>query len=106
MTSAEPEAGFQIAEADEDEREERLGVPLVDQPEHIIGIAEPCPMAWREMSGTESRRHCVECGREVHSLSDMAPDVAVALLARSKAMREGLCVRGRCDRGGHVQHDV
>jgi len=73
------------------------GKPLCE-----IEIADPCPVAWDEMSGTDAQRHCAQCSKTVHDLSAMAPAAAAALLAG--AAPGGTCVRVRCDRDGFVIH--
>lgn len=70
----------------------------------MLEIPKPCPIAWEQMSGTGTQRHCGQCNKTVHSLSDMDPASAAELLARAGA--GGLCVRVRCDDEGVVLHQV
>lgn len=74
------------------------------KPDRVLEIADPCPAAWDEMSGTTAQRHCGGCGKTVHHLSAMAPAAAAALLAGEAP--GGICVRVRCDRDGFVLHDA
>jgi hypothetical protein len=70
----------------------------------VLRIAEPCPAAWDEMSGTAAQRRCSHCSKTVHHLSAMDPATVVDLLAT--ATPGGICVRVRCDRQGLVLHDA
>jgi len=72
------------------------------KPTHEVEIAELCPAAWDEMSGTGAARQCAQCGKTVHHLSAMDPSAAAELLAQPGA----LCVRVRCDSEGFVIHDA
>lgn len=65
-----------------------------------LEIEEPCPMAWDGMDGTDQRRHCAECRRDVHDLSAMTAADAAAL------MNDGVhrCIRYAVDAEGRVLH--
>lgn len=54
------------------------------------------------MSGTERRRHCSSCDRDVHDLSALRETEAQALLMVFQS--SGLCVRYATDENGEILH--
>jgi hypothetical protein len=69
-------------------------------PPFRLNIAEPCPADWNEMTGSEKRRHCASCDKDVVALAEMTPDDAVALVRSAKP--HSLCLRIEHDDDGAV----
>jgi hypothetical protein len=55
-----------------------------------IQIADPCPVSWDSMTGTERMRHCSQCKQDVFDLSAMSADEAAQLINDSGS---SICVR-------------
>jgi hypothetical protein len=55
-----------------------------------IVVSAPCQAAWEKMPGSDTVRHCAECGLQVHNLSGMTQREAESVLSEN---RERLCVR-------------
>ena len=66
----------------------------------LLHIAEPCHAHWDAMPGTEQKRHCEDCGKQVHALSEMTEREAEQLLA---AAPPSVCVRIEHDEAGRVR---
>lgn len=56
----------------------------------VIDIAWPCHVAWEQMAGSSSVRHCRQCNLNVYNLSGMTRDEATKLIADHEGR---LCVR-------------
>ncbi len=56
----------------------------------VIEIASPCHVAWEQMPGSASVRHCQQCNLNVYNLSGMNRDEATKLIADHEGR---LCVR-------------
>lgn len=73
-----------------------------------IRIKTPCKESWDAMKGSESRRHCDRCKRDVYDLSEMTRSEVEALFAREgrggDTVREAEvpCVRLRLRPDGRV----
>lgn len=56
-----------------------------------VAIATPCSADWNQMVGDDKSRHCAQCRLQVHDLSAMTRDEAIAFL---RAVGRGrACVR-------------
>lgn len=64
-----------------------------------IRIKTPCRQSWEAMAGSESRRHCERCKRDVYDLSEMTRAEVEALFAREATTP---CVRLRVRHDGRV----
>ena len=64
-----------------------------------IRVKTPCKESWEAMAGSESRRHCERCKRDVYDLSEMTRAEVEALFAREA---EAPCVRLRLRPDGRV----
>ena len=64
-----------------------------------LPIDAPCDANWDRMSGDASKRFCGLCNKNVHDLSAMTRDEAVALLRAAS----NPCVRYQCTSAGDVQ---
>jgi hypothetical protein len=67
-----------------------------------LRVASRCPQDWDAMPGTDEKRFCDVCKKDVHYLSAMREADARALLASRDAAREPICVRVARDREGRV----
>jgi hypothetical protein len=65
-----------------------------------LAIAQPCQEDWNSMTGSEKRRHCSSCDKDVVSLAEMTPHDAVALVRTAKP--HSLCLRIEHDDSGTV----
>ncbi|MDI1448479.1 hypothetical protein [Polyangium sp. 6x1] len=63
-------------------------------------IAEPCSERWESMAGSESRRHCGSCDKQVVALAELTPEEADRLIASARP--HSLCVRVEHDEEGNV----
>ena len=63
-------------------------------------IAEPCSERWESMTGSETRRHCGSCDKQVVALAELTPDEADRLIASARP--HSLCVRVEHDEEGNV----
>jgi hypothetical protein len=43
-------------------------------------IPDPCPMNWDAMDGDNRSRYCTACGKHVHDLTAVTPEVAAGLI--------------------------
>jgi hypothetical protein len=43
-------------------------------------IPDPCPMNWDDMDGDNGSRYCTACGKHVHDLTAVTPEVAAGLI--------------------------
>jgi hypothetical protein len=43
-------------------------------------IPDPCPMKWDDMDGDNRSRYCTACGKHVHDLTAVTPEVAAGLI--------------------------
>ena len=66
-----------------------------------LPVLRPCANDWDEMTGTEQRRHCASCDREVIHLSAMSERAARRIVARAEPGT--LCVRYRFAPDGMVR---
>jgi hypothetical protein len=57
-----------------------------------LQIQEPCTASWKDMPGSEQKRHCDACDLHVHNLSAMQRRDAEALLAQQDSGQR-ICVR-------------
>ena len=64
-----------------------------------IRVKTPCRESWEAMAGSESRRHCERCKRDVYDLSEMTRAEVEALFAHEA---EAPCVRLRLRHDGRV----
>lgn len=64
-----------------------------------IRVKTPCKESWEAMAGSESRRHCERCKRDVYDLSEMTRAEVEALFAREATTP---CVRLRLRPDGRV----
>lgn len=64
-----------------------------------LAIGSPCQTTWEGMQGDERRRHCLECGRQVHDLGQMTPREIAALI---EASRGHVCARITRDGHGRI----
>jgi len=64
-----------------------------------LPIPTPCHADWDEMTGESVQRHCAQCDKSVHNLSEMTEPAARTLLA---TRTEKLCIRYQA-RNGQVQ---
>jgi hypothetical protein len=55
-----------------------------------IVVSAPCQAAWEKMPGSDTARHCAECGLQVHNLSGMTRHQAEKVLSVNRGR---LCVR-------------
>jgi hypothetical protein len=62
-----------------------------------LHIPHPCAESWTAMSGTDRRRHCMRCDKDVHDLSMLTRKEAEALCARA-----GVCIRISRNAAGEV----
>jgi hypothetical protein len=65
-----------------------------------LAIAKPCQEDWNSMTGSEKRRHCSSCDKDVVLLTEMMPNDAVALVRTAKP--HSLCLRIEHDDNGTV----
>lgn len=63
-------------------------------------IAEPCSERWESMTGSEARRHCGSCDKQVVALAELSPEEADRLIASDRP--HSLCVRVEHDEDGNV----
>ncbi|MDC3954043.1 hypothetical protein [Polyangium jinanense] len=63
-------------------------------------IAEPCSERWESMTGSEARRHCSSCDKQVVALAELSPEEADRLIASARP--HSLCVRVEHDEEGNV----
>ena len=63
-----------------------------------INITEPCHADWGEMTGDSTRRHCAQCDKSVHNLSDMTEPEAQAVLKQPN-----VCVRFQASTDGQIR---
>ena len=64
-----------------------------------IPIQEPCHENWDSMCGSDQKRFCDSCDKNVHNLSEMTENQARDLLKEE----ESLCIRYRTHRSGHIR---
>src|SRR4051812_33020097 len=64
-----------------------------------ISISKPCPVSWDEMEGNDRTRFCARCQQQVHDISELTTDEALALVGGSGALP---CVRLRRRADGRV----
>ena len=64
-----------------------------------IPIQEHCHENWDSMCGSDQKRFCDSCDKNVHNLSEMTENQARDLLKEE----ESLCVRYRTHRSGHIR---
>lgn len=55
-----------------------------------VRIASPCPVKWEDMTGSDSLRHCAQCGLNVYNFSNMKAEDAERILA-SRQQEQRLC---------------
>jgi hypothetical protein len=55
-----------------------------------VEVAAPCSADWNEMAGTEVKRFCGQCEKNVYNLSGMTKEEAEALIINTEGR---LCVR-------------
>lgn len=55
-----------------------------------VDVAAPCSADWNEMAGTEVKRFCGQCEKNVYNLSGMTKEEAEALIINTEGR---LCVR-------------
>ncbi len=55
-----------------------------------VRVASPCNQGWDTMQGNDQVRFCDHCAKHVHDLSEMTPEAALELVAKSEGQ---LCVR-------------
>ncbi len=53
-------------------------------------IPDPCPMNWDGMDGDNRSRYCTACGKHVHDLTAVTPEVAAGLITSQSGH---LCAR-------------
>src|SRR5262245_54731599 len=56
----------------------------------LIDVASPCSAPWEEMPGSDTVRHCAQCGQNVYNLSGMTREEAQALVQGQEGR---ICVR-------------
>jgi hypothetical protein len=55
-----------------------------------IQIASPCPASWDDMAGDDRSRHCRQCNRQVHNISELTTPEVEELVRNARGK---LCVR-------------
>jgi len=55
-----------------------------------ITVAKPCPADWNSMAGDERKRHCSECGLNVHNIAGMTETEVRELIGTHEGR---LCIR-------------
>src|SRR5262245_56116346 len=55
-----------------------------------VKVASPCPARWKDMSGDERSRFCLQCNKHVYNLSAMSANAAAELV---RAKEGELCAR-------------
>jgi hypothetical protein len=50
---------------------------------NTLRIATPCPMSWDQMAGDDRARHCLKCGLDVFSISEMTSMQVAELVRRT-----------------------
>ncbi|MEZ4323097.1 MAG: hypothetical protein R3F61_36865 [Myxococcota bacterium] len=61
-----------------------------------LPIPKPCDVPWESMTGSDCRRHCAQCSKDVHDLSALTEREA------RRIARPGVCVQYRRDARGNV----
>ena len=56
-----------------------IPLPVIDALDSIT-VPVPCPVSWDEMSGGDRTRYCDQCKQNVHDVSELTREEAVALV--------------------------
>ena len=57
-----------------------VSLPVVNALD-AISISTACPVSWSEMEGNDRTRFCARCQQQVHDISELTTDEALALVS-------------------------